>query len=135
MEIYLSSLPFSYAVNVPQLVAGQVFTGFFTIQADSHFIARRRVVKRGGGSQADAAQSLPDVTVEITDTASGRAYMREPVKLANIFGRGFFPYNIPLGGKIFYKAQVIQVKIENGPDVSPAMQLVWQGEKIFTTSE
>lgn len=137
-EKYISSLPYSYSVEVPQMLAGAVFTGFITIQPDSHFLARQRVVKRlgaSGPSSTEDGQFIVSSTVEISDMASGRAFMREPVRICNIFGRGLFPFKIPLGGKVFYKRQVIQVRVENINTFSSAgFVLEWQGEKIFTTS-
>lgn len=135
VEQFVSSLPYVYSVAVPALAPGEVFNGFFSIQADSHFLARERVVKvRATVGENEPAQSIPDATVVISDTASGRAFMREPVKISNIFGRGFFPYKIPLGGKIFYKSQTIQVQVVNGAAITQGMVLEWNGEKIFTTS-
>lgn len=137
MELFVSELPYTYGVDVPELAAGQQFIGYFRIQEDSHFLARQRVVKvmaENAAGEQEQNQPIPEATVEVKDMASGRAFMREPVMISNWFGRGFFPYKIPLGGKVFYKSQTIEVTVVNvsGAKILP-MSLRWQGEKIFTT--
>lgn len=138
-ERAIATSPYVYKVQVDQLLSGQVVDRFFTIQPDSHFLARSRIMSCAPSvSVGVTTERLPNVTVEVIDTASGRNLTREPTLAVNNFGSARFPYLIPLGGKIFYKRQIIQVRIRNvgtGPGSAISnLSLEWHGEKIFTTS-
>lgn len=138
-EQVIATSPYVYKVQVDQLLAGEVVDRFITIQPDSNFLARSRIMSVNAAvAPGVVIERLPQITVEVIDTASGRNLTREPVMAVNNFGSAKFPYLIPLGGKIFYKRQIIQVRIRNigiGPGSGIGnLSLEWHGEKIFTTS-
>lgn len=125
--------PFSYSIDVPELDAGQSWTGHFTVQSDSNFLVVQRVYHAGADSVAYDDKAVSPVTVQLRDAGSGRMFMVGPMPVSCIFGSGEFPYRVPLGGKILYKRQVVEVLVSNPTsERQKSITLIFQGEKLFT---
>jgi hypothetical protein len=74
---------------------------------------------------------LPNVTILITDTSSGRALMNQPAPLSSLFGTGQLPFILPTS-KLFQSRGSVQVSITNlSTTVYTNIYLSFIGTKLF----
>lgn len=87
---------FTYEVDFSALApaATQQFT--FTVQADSNFLWQRACFQAdvAGAAFTYSSQPIPNVTVAIQDTSSGRQLMSSPVPIPSLFGVGHEPSDL-----------------------------------------
>lgn len=131
-KVVIARQQYSYAVKFEGWAPGdrEAKTKHIKIEADSDFLARNQVVATEGGSSAAVAQMM----LIVRDVASGRMFMNEPLPVDALFGSGEFPYHIPLGGRLWYLSQLIEVVCYPSPGFVgevPAFELVFNGEKLF----
>lgn len=103
------------------------------IQNDSDFELRRIVYHEdiAAAAYTDSARPIPNCTILITDSGSGRNLMSNPVPLSSIACFGDNPVDLPWP-KIFTRNSTIQVAITNfDAAVTPNIRLSFQGRKIF----
>lgn len=84
---------FTYNVNTGALAAGAGTQSIIQIQSDSDFVMQYMsgVAAVAGGS----VDALPNVTVQITDTGSGKTLFSNPTILGLVMGAGGFPFLMP----------------------------------------
>jgi hypothetical protein len=123
---------FVYEVDVLALGPGQSTTQTFTIQADSDFLWTKGAYYVDNGSAPTAStRILPQCTVLIQDTGSGRNLMSSAVPVSSLFGTGELPMILPRQRLFVARAQV-QVVMSNFNTVDTYnMRLSFIGEKAF----
>lgn len=106
----------------------------FQIQADSDFELEKLSFwcdDATGQSQMQSTRLLPDVTIQITDTGTGRQMFNAPVAVPSIFGSGEFPF-IMQTTKIFSANASVAVAVSNfNPNDTYNLRLNFIGSKIF----
>jgi hypothetical protein len=124
---------FTYEVDFSALLAGSSQTQSFTIQADADFLLSKLAYSANIANAAyeDATRPIPNVSVLIQDTGSGRNLMNLAVPLASIFGTGQLPFILPRQ-RIFLANATVNVTLNNF-DAATAYncRLSFIGEKGF----
>ena len=92
----MSSKPdfYVYTAEAATLAPGASETISIPVQADADFILRKMThfADIALADQTADSRVLPLVTVQITDTGSGRQLMDSPVPISAIFGSGEMPH-------------------------------------------
>lgn len=138
-----------YEAQALALAASGNATDTIQIEADSNFILQKLsyfAVVNGlnpdltvattilftGGLTAEQ-RILPLVTVQLTDTGSGRQLMQEGIPIPSMFGHEGLPYvlNNP---RLFLRNTTIQVNFVNADTVNAYdIRLAFHGYKVYTT--
>ncbi len=106
---------FTYEIDFAGITAaGGVAQNTFNVQSDSNFLWQYGCffADIAGATQTDSSRVVPDITVLIQDTASGRQLMSAPVPVPAIFGYGSLPFLLPTPR--FFRAQTqVVVSVTN----------------------
>ena len=124
---------FTYQVNFASLAAGASANGSFQVQADSDFKWLKATVMAdlAGAAQTVSTQVIPLVTIQITDTGSGRQLMSAPVPIFNMFGTGQIPFILPVP-RIFKARANVAIAVANYSAATAYLfRLSFIGTKIF----
>ena len=135
MEYQESDLLDWYVYNVlfTAIAPAAQQTANVAIEADANFI----LVKLSGfGSIADAAQTyqnrvVPLVTLQITDTGSGRNLLNGATAWSNIVGWGEIPYILPIRRKFKANSTIRVQAINFDVAVTYDLRLSFSGIKDF----
>jgi hypothetical protein len=127
---------FVYAVNFLSLTAGSARSTSIQIQADSDFELQKLSVFADilAAQQTASTRVLPLVTIQITDTGTGRQLFNQPVAVPALFGDGQIPFILPTT-KVFSRNASVTFDVVNfaaGTDYNLRLNLI--GSKIFEYS-
>jgi hypothetical protein len=88
---------FIYGANFLAIAAGITQTNNITIQADSDFELQKLCFASdlNAGVQTDSTRTIPQCTLIILDTGSGRQLMNQGIDLTTFFGNGSEPFILP----------------------------------------
>lgn len=130
---------YTYSTPPVSIAAGQTISSSIQIEADSSFEILKRmayfIINGVATSSVMLATQIPYVTVQLTDTGSGRNLFNTPVLLSNGFGNAQFPF-IMQQTKVFSARSVIAVTLSNlGAVDIDALQLAFSGRKIFPSKQ
>ena len=106
------------------------------IEADSVFILEKLSFQAdiAGAAFTDSTRVIPNVSVQLTDTGSGRQLMQNPIPIPSIFGWGELPFVLDHPRK-FERNSTIQVAFANfDAAVAYNVRLAFIGYKIYGTS-
>jgi len=124
---------FTYQLDFDLLTAGSSLTKSFNIQADADFLLSKLsyAAALGDAAYTDGDRPIPNVSLIIQDTGSGRNLMNIAVPIPALFGTGQLPFILPRQ-RIFVANATINVTINNF-DVAAAynIRLSFIGEKGF----
>lgn len=86
-----------YTSNVASIAPGANAEDSINIQADSNFLLQKITyfADIAGAAQTDSSRVVPLVTVQITDTGSGRQMFSDQIPIPAIFGTGKLPFILP----------------------------------------
>ena len=103
---------FIYGANFLALAPATTATQSISIQADSDFVVQKLTYHAdiAGAAQTDSSQIIPNATVIITDTGSGRQLMNQAINLTDFFGTGQSPFILPQP-KIFRANTLISITV------------------------
>lgn len=127
---------FIYEVDFTDgISAGSTSTSSFQVQADSDFkwlkSAQFTVSSASSADQTYGTFVIPSLTIQITDSGSGRQSFLNPVPLGSVFGNGELPAVLPLP-KIFKARANISLSVTNFSSVNTYYpRLSFIGTKIF----
>lgn len=127
---------FVYSVEFPSLAPASAQSGAFQIQADSDFELQKlsMFADVSGAAQTAATRELPLVTIQITDTGTGRQLFSQPVAVPALFGDGQIPFILPTT-KVFSRNASVAVAVSNFSDSTTyRLRLNFIGAKIFAYS-
>lgn len=125
---------FVYAINFAGLAAAATANGQIQIQADSDFETQKlsMFADIAGAAQTAETRVLPLVTVQVTDTGTGRQVFNIPVPIPGIMGDGQIPFILPTT-KLFTKNASVAFQVSNYSAVTTYnLRLLLIGSKIFT---
>jgi hypothetical protein len=96
-ERVLSKDFYVYQSSVASIAAAANASDQINIQADSYFILQKLTffADIAGAAQTDSSRVLPLVSMQITDTGSGRQVFGGEVPIPSIFGSGSLPFILP----------------------------------------
>lgn len=125
---------FSYTLSFASLLAGAASQGAIQIQADSDFELTKFTMFAdiAAAAQTEASRVLPLVTIQITDTGTGRALFSSPLPIPAIMGDGRIPFILPVP-KIFSANASVAVQVANFSVATDyGLRICLIGAKIFT---
>lgn len=105
---------FIYGIDFSNLAANTSSQGAIQIQADSDFELQKLsfTADIGGGPVTASDRVLPLVTIQITDTGTGRQMFNTPIPIPSIFGDGQIPFILPTT-KVFAPNSSLLVAVAN----------------------
>lgn len=124
---------FVYPITFSGLLAGSALQGAVQIQADSDFELSKLTffADIATADQTEATRVLPLVTVQITDTGTGRALFSQPVPVPAIMGDGRIPFILPTP-KIFSANASVAFLVSNFSGATDYnLRIAMIGAKIF----
>ena len=103
-----------YGTNFANIAAGITLTNIIAIQADSDFEVQKLNFSSdlAAGVQTDSTRTIPQCTVVILDTGSGRQLMNQPIDLTTFFGNGLQPFILPMP-KVFRANTALSIALTN----------------------
>ncbi len=125
---------FVYTLQFSDLAAGAATQGAIQIQADSDFELSKFTMFAdiAEAVETEATRVLPLVTIQITDTGTGRALFNAPLPIPAIMGDGRIPFILPVP-KIFSANASVAIEVANFSAATEYnIRLALIGAKIFT---
>lgn len=122
-----------YEEDFDSIANGQSGTGNINIQADSDFVIQKLTyfADIAGAAQTANTRVVPLMTVQLTDTSSGRQLFEEPVAVEALFGNGQLPFILPTP-KILPARSTFQVEVANfSASTTYRLRLSFIGYKLF----
>lgn len=123
-----------YSCAVATIAPAGVATPTIGISADSDFYctALTYFADIAGAVQTDSTRVIPLITVQITDTGSGRQLLDRAQPLGAIFGDGTEPYRL-ISPRLFQRSTSIQVQLANYSAGTTYVNLfvVFHGFKLY----
>ncbi len=125
-----------YQANIDVMAPGTSVNAAVNIEADSDFILQKLAFwsEITGWAQTEANRVLPSMTIQITDTGSGRQIFSESVPVPSIFGHGALPFILP-NPRRFASNSMISIYLTNisGTTTYEATFLQFIGVKVYKT--
>jgi hypothetical protein len=124
---------FVYTVFSDDLAAGAADNKAIQIQADSDFELQKLTffADIAGAAQTESSRVLPLITVQLTDTGTGRQLFNAPIAIPALFGDGRIPFILPTT-KLFSKNSSVTVALSNfSAATTYDLRLFLIGSKIF----
>jgi len=125
-----------YEAESLALVAGGTSNDVINIEADSDFILQKMTYEAdiAAAAYTFTTNPIPLVTIQITDTGSGRQLMQEPIPINSFMGDGKLPFYLPNPRK-FLRNSTIQIAFVNfDAAVTYNLRLAFIGYKIYGTA-
>jgi len=107
------------------------------IQADSDFLIEKLTFNAdiAGATQTDSSRLIPNVSVLLTNTGSGRAMMNVQLPLSGLFGTGQLPMILPRQ-YLLPASAVLQIQLVSfEAAVIPFITLNFIGRKLYWTPD
>lgn len=128
---------YSYSCFVTDLAAAASTTTSIQIEADSDFMIEKltqyTLTTLAEVPQFAGSSYVPDVTIMLIDTGSGRQLMNIPLPAFNIFGTAQLPFVLPKPRRLFARSTLsVQVANLNTSQSYAYIYLTFTGRKIFT---
>jgi len=122
-------------VTVLALAQNGVANANIQVQADSAFKMMKLgiVADIAGAALTEATRVVPLVTLQITDTGSGRNLFSNAVALGAFFGNGPLPHIMPIP-RLFLPRSNIALQFTNysgGGGTTYNLRLAFEGTKVF----
>ena len=124
---------YTYEAAVNAIAVGANANDIINIEADADFILQKLTfwADIAGAAQTAATRVLPNVSVQITDTGSGRQLMSNPIPIPAIFGSGELPFILP-NPRLFRRNSTIQIAFTSfEAAITPDILLCFIGYKIY----
>ena len=124
---------YTYEAGVDAIAVGASANDVINIEADADFILQKLTFYAdiAGAAQTSGTRIVPNVTVQITDTGSGRQLMSNPIPIPAIFGSGELPFILP-NPRLFRKNSTIQIAFTSfEAAITPDVLLCFIGYKIY----
>lgn len=129
----ISSEFYTYGVTFSALASGTDASAIINIEADSYFKIQKLTYQAdiAAAAQTDSSRVIPNVSVIITDTGSGRQLSNVSVPIVAFFGTGEMPFILPTP-KVFKPSSSISVKVSNfDAAVTYNLRLSFHGAKLW----
>ena len=121
-----------YQASFLPLTASGTGTDNINIQADSDFVVQKMtyVATISNAIQTDSSRVLPLVTIQVTDSGSGRDMFAEAVPVTAIMGDGNLPFILPKP-KLYASRSSIIVNVSNLTSTAYNLYIAFIGYKVF----
>lgn len=105
---------FVYTVSFLALANGATALGNIQIQADSDFkwIKSTYQADIAAAAYTESSQPIPNATLQIVDSGSGRQLFFNATPIETVFGRGQLPFILPIP-RVFRARSNIQLTVAN----------------------
>ena len=127
---------YTYSAEVAAIAVGGNANDTIAIEADSDFILQKLTYHAdiAGAAQTAATRVVPNVSVLIKDTGSGRQLMDTSIPIPSLFGTGELPFILP-NPRLFMRNSTIQVAFTSfEAAITPDVFLSFIGYKIYETA-
>lgn len=124
---------FIYQEDFSSLANGASATGSINIQADSDFVVQKLtfLADIAAAVQTDSSRVVPLITIQITDTGSGRNLMESPAPISNVFGTGEIPFILPQP-KLLLARSTVAISVANfSASTTYNLRISFIGHKVF----
>lgn len=118
------------------IIAGGTSNDVINIEADSDFILQKMTYEAdiAAAAYTFTTNPIPLITIQITDTGSGRQLMQNPIPVNSFMGDGKLPFYLPNPRK-FLRNSTIQIAFVNfDAAVTYNIRLAFIGYKIYGTA-
>ena len=126
-----------YEAQATLLAVGASSNDVINIEADSDFILQKLAYQadlNSGDPVTDSTRVIPNVSVQLIDTGSGRQLMQQPIPIPSFFGTGQLPFILP-NPRLFMRNSTIQVAFTSFENASvPTIRLAFIGYKVYGTA-
>lgn len=125
---------FVYGINFLALAPAGATSNAFQIQADSDFELQKLAMFAdvAAAGELSSTRVIPLVTIQVTDTGTGRQLFNTPIPMGAIFGDGQIPFILPTT-KVFSANASVTVAVSNYDAAQTYnLRLAFIGSKIFT---
>lgn len=125
-----------YESETVAIAVGASTNDTISIEADSDFILQKLTYQAdiAGATQLDGTRLLPNVSLQITDTGSGRQLMQNPIPIPSFFGTGQLPFILP-NPRLFMRNSTIQIAFTSfEAAITPTVRLAFIGYKVYGTA-
>jgi hypothetical protein len=125
---------FAYPILFSNLTAGNAAQGAIQIQSDSDFELQKLTMFAdiAQAAETEATRVLPLVTVQITDSGTGRKMFSAPVPVPAIMGDGRIPFILP-SPKVYSPNASITIDVANFAAATDYnLRILLIGAKIFS---
>lgn len=122
-----------YTSNIISIAAAASASDNINIEADSDFYLQKLsfFADVAAAAQTDSSRVLPLVTIQITDTGSGRQLFSSETPIPAVFGYGSIPFILP-NPRRFAANSVISIAYTNYEAVNTyQLYLAFIGMKIY----
>ena len=122
-----------YEEDFTALTPGSSQTGNINIQADSDFRLQKLsyFADVAGAAQTANTRVIPLVTLQVTDSGSGRNLFENAVAVPSLFGTGELPFILPTP-KLFAARSTITINVSNfDAALDYNLKLSFIGYKVF----
>jgi hypothetical protein len=126
---------YTYEAQALALGVAAPITDTIQIEADSNFILQKlsAFADLAAAAQLESTRIIPLVTVQLTDTGSGRNLMSNPIPIPSLFGTGALPFVLQ-NPRIFMRNTTIQVVFTNfSAATTYNLRLAFIGYKVYST--
>jgi len=125
---------FTYQETFSALTSGNSATGNINIQADSDFVMQKLTYQAdiAAATQTDSNRVIPNATIVITDTGSGRQLMESAVPITSLFGTGELPFILPTPRMFLARSTIALVVANFDAAVDYNIRLSFIGYKLYT---
>lgn len=125
-----------YEAESLAIIAGGTSNDVINIEADSDFILQKMTYEAdiAAAAYTFTTNPIPLITIQITDTGSGRQLMQNPIPVNSFMGDGKLPFYLPNPRK-FLRNSTIQIAFVNfDAAVTYNIRLAFIGYKIYGTA-
>lgn len=124
---------YAYEVDFSSIASGASSTSNINIQADSDFVLQKLTYHADIAAAAvtDSSRVIPNATVLLTDTGSGRQLMESAVPIPSLFGVGELPFILPTPRLFAARATLTVVVANFDAAVTYAIKLSFIGYKLY----
>lgn len=133
-QIIIADEFFAYSTGrLPALAAGAATIASIQIQADSDFLVEKMTYDCdvAGAARTNDSSPVPNVSVSLLATGSGRQLFNTQVPIPTIFGRGVLPFIVPQR-YLLPASSVFQINLTSYEAVnSDILTLVFAGRKLY----
>lgn len=129
---------FVYTASFGSIAANGNGTVQINIESDSQFVVQKLayfVTDAAGTTQTNDSRILPNLTIQITDTGSGRNLQNEALPVTSICGEGDLPHILSTP-KTFKANSIITTVLTNfGSDNLDNVFINFIGKKVFAIAQ
>jgi len=124
---------YTYEEDFSGIAPGASGTGNINIQADSDFVLQKLQYHAdiAGAAVNDSTRVVPNMSIIITDTGSGRQIMESAVPIPSLFGTGRLPFILPTPRLFLARATINLVVTNFDAAATYNVRLSFTGYKLY----